>query len=190
MGRAGWRRRKTALLIAVATLAAGLGVLAYATHLLRRTELQTLDARFSIRGPQQPPRDIVLVLIDNRTLQDLEREHLQSEFPFPRGYDARVIDRLRTAGASVIALDLEFTQETDPTDDNALIEAIGRAHGKIVLAATAIGKDGSTGVLGGGTAAGGTGGARGEHEPAGRHRRLGPTHAVLLQASAELRGRG
>jgi adenylate cyclase len=151
MGRAGWRRRKTALLIAVATLAAGLGALAYATHFLRRTELQTVDARFSIRGPQQPPRDIVLVQIDSRTLQDLEREHKQSRFPFPRAYHARVIDHLRTAGANVIALDLQFTQQTDPADDNALIEAIGRAHGKIVLGATEIGRDGSTGVLGGGS---------------------------------------
>ena len=64
MGRAAWRRRKTALLIAVAFLAAGLGVVVYATHLFRRTELQTIDARFSIRGTQRAPSDIVLVQID------------------------------------------------------------------------------------------------------------------------------
>ena len=64
MGRAAWRRRKTALLIAVAFLAAGLGVVVYATHLFRRTELQTIDARFSIRGTQRTPSDIVLVQID------------------------------------------------------------------------------------------------------------------------------
>jgi hypothetical protein len=46
MGRAGWRRRKAALLIAVALLAAGAGIAAYATHALRRTELQTIDVRF------------------------------------------------------------------------------------------------------------------------------------------------
>jgi hypothetical protein len=39
MGRAGWRRRKAALLVAVAALAAGAGVAAYATGLLTRTEL-------------------------------------------------------------------------------------------------------------------------------------------------------
>ena len=71
MGRAAWRRRKTALLVAVAVLAAGLGVLAYATHLFRRTELQTIDARFSIRGPKQAPSNIVLVQIDNATLEEL-----------------------------------------------------------------------------------------------------------------------
>jgi adenylate cyclase len=150
MGRAGWRRRKTALLIAVAALAAGLGVAAYATHLLGRTELQSIDARFSIRGTQQAPRSIVLVEIDNTTLQQLQREHKHSQFPFPRRYDASVIDRLRTGGAKVIAVDIQFTQQTDPADDGALIEAVERARGKVVLGTTEVGRDGSTGVLGGG----------------------------------------
>jgi adenylate cyclase len=151
MGRAGWRRRKTALLVAVALLSAGLGVLAYSTHALRRTELQTIDARFSIRGTQHAPTDIALVEIDNATLQELERKGLHAEFPFPRAYDARVIDHLRRAGARVIAIDIQFTQQTDPADDNALIEAIGRAHGKVVLGTTEVGRNGSTGVLGGGS---------------------------------------
>ncbi len=149
MGRAGWRRRKMTLLIAVAFLAGGIGALAYATHLLRRSELQTIDARFSIRGTQRAPAGIVLVQIDNATLKELERRHLHSEFPFPRAYDARVIDRLRDAGARAIAVDIQFTQQTDPTDDNDLIEAVGRAHGKVVLATTEVGPGGSTEVLGG-----------------------------------------
>ena len=73
-----------------------------------------------------------------------------ASFPFPRRYDAQVIDRLRRAGAKAIAIDLEFTQETDLADDNALIEAIGRAHGKVVLAATEVeAPHGRTDVLGG-----------------------------------------
>jgi len=146
VGRAGWRRRKTALLVAVAVLAAGIGVAAYATQLLRRTEFQSIDARFSIRGQQRPSSDIVLVQIDSTTLQQLA----SIRFPFPRVYDARVIDRLRRDGAKVIAMDIQFTQRTDEADDNALIEAIGRAHGKVILGATEVGPGGSTGVLGGG----------------------------------------
>jgi adenylate cyclase len=149
MGRAGWRRRKTALLVSVAFLAAGLGALAYATHLLRRTELQSIDARFSIRGTQKPPGNIVLVDIDSATLQELARKKLHSEFPFPRAYDAKVIDHIREGGATAIAVDIQFTQRTDEADDNALIEAVGRAHGKIALGTTEIGRGGETGVLGG-----------------------------------------
>jgi adenylate cyclase len=144
------RRRRTVLLIAVAAIASGVGVLAYATHLLRRSEQQTIDARFSIRGARGAPAGFVIVQIDNGTLQDLrESKRFQSEFPFPRRYDATVIDRLRVAGARAIALDLEFTHETDPADDNALIEAVARAHGKTVLASSEVAPDGTTPVFGG-----------------------------------------
>jgi adenylate cyclase len=145
------QRSKSVALLAVALLAAGIAVLAYATHTLRRTELQTIDARFAIRGKQAPPSNVVLVLIDNATLQELTNLHLHSEFPFPRRYDAQVIDRLRRDGARTIAMDLEFTHETDRIDDNALIEAVGRARGKTVLAASEVGAGGRTDVLGGGS---------------------------------------
>ncbi len=144
MGRAAWRRRKTALLVAVAFVAAGLGVVVYATHLFRRTELQTIDARFSIRGTQPTPVGIVLVQIDPGTLQKLRQR-----FPFPRAFEARVIDHLREAGAKVIAMDIQFTQPTDPTDDQDLAAAIERAHGKVVLAATEVASNGETKVFGG-----------------------------------------
>ncbi len=149
MGRAAWRRRKTMMLVAAAVLAGGIGALAYATHLLRRTELQTIDARFSVRGRQKAPSDVVLVGIDPITFQELTNHHLHSEFPFPRRYDAEVIDHLRMAGAKVIAMDMEFTHPTDENDDDALFEAIGQAHGKVVLATTEVGKGSSTLILGG-----------------------------------------
>src|SRR6476469_8722491 len=100
----GWSRRgqgRAIALLAVAALSGGVGVLAYATHLLRRSELQTIDARFAIRGARHPPREFVLVQIDNATLQELPRLGRHSEFPFPRRYDAELIDRLRRAGAKV-----------------------------------------------------------------------------------------
>ncbi len=143
------QRRKMLALLAVAVLGAGIGAIAYGTHVLRRTELQSIDARFSIRGRQAPPADVVLVAIDPATLLALRNLHLQSEFPFPRRYDAEVVDHLRMAGAKVIAMDMEFTHPTDESDDIALFEAIGRAHGKTVLASTEVGKGGSTEVLGG-----------------------------------------
>ena len=136
-------------MLAVAALAVGIGVLAYATHLLGRSELQTIDARFSIRGKQAPPSDVVLVAIDERALQELRNLKLHSEFPFPRSYDAKVIDNLRVAGAKVIAMDIEFTHPTDESDDNALFEAVGRAHGKTVLATVEVEPGGRTEVIGG-----------------------------------------
>jgi adenylate cyclase len=149
MGRARGQRRKRELLIAVAVLAAAIGVGAYTTNLLRRSELQTIDARFSIRGKQKPPSDIVLVAIDPATFQELTERKMSSEFPFPRRYDAEVIEHLRLAGAKVIAMDIEFTHHTDSRDDDALAEAIMQAHGKTVLGATEVAKGGITGIFGG-----------------------------------------
>jgi adenylate cyclase len=143
------QRRKALSLLAVAILAGGIGVLGYATHLLRRSELQTIDARFSIRGKQAPPADVELVAIDPATFQELRDQHLPSEFPFPRKYYARAIDHLRMAGAKVIALDIEFTHPTNERDDLALFEAVGKARGKTVLGTEEVAKGGRTEVLGG-----------------------------------------
>jgi adenylate cyclase len=150
VGRAAWRARKRTLLIVVAVLAAGIGVATYATHLLRRSELQTIDARFSIRGKQTPPSDIVLVAIDPTTLAELRNRQMSSEFPLPRRYDTKVIDNLRKAGAKVIAVDLEFSHPSGSEEESvALLEAVGRAHGKAVLDTVEIEKNGRTEILGG-----------------------------------------
>jgi adenylate cyclase len=149
MGGTRRRRRKTIALVAVAVLAAGIGALGYATHLLRRSELQTIDARFSIRGKQTPPSDIVFVAISPEAEHELELHGLDARSPLPRKYDAEVIDRLRQAGAKTIALDIEFIHETNPAEDDDLIEAVGRAHGKMVLATVNVTPGGGTHIFGG-----------------------------------------
>jgi adenylate cyclase len=144
------QRRKTLALLAVAVLAGGLGVLAYATHLLRRSELQTIDARFSIRGKQTPPSNVELVAIDPSTLAELRNHQLPSEAPLARSLDAKVIDHLRLAGAKVIAMDLEFTHPVEKEEETeALFDAVGRAHGKTVLATVEVAPGGRTEVFGG-----------------------------------------
>jgi adenylate cyclase len=141
--------RKTAALLIVAVVAAGVGVLAHATGLLGRSELQTIDARFAIRGSRRPPSNIVFVQISQQAEQELERRHLDARSPLPRSYDAQVIDRLRRAGAAVIAMDKEYIHETNLREDNELIEAVGRAHGKVVLATGWVTTGGQTPIFGG-----------------------------------------
>ncbi len=137
-------------LVAVAALACGVGVTAYAAQLLQRTELQSLDARFSIRGARRPPSSIVLVAIDQPTLQELRNMHLASLFPFPRRYEAEIVDRLRRAGAKGIAFDLEFTHPSaDEQEDLDLFEASARARGKVEMATVEVEPDGHTPILGG-----------------------------------------
>jgi adenylate cyclase len=144
MGRTFQQRRRLISLLIVAALAGGLGVTAYATHLLRRQDLQSIDERFSIRGDSPPPSNIVFVGIDVPSFQALKHN-----FPFPRRWDAQVVDNLRSAGAATIAMDIEFAHKTVESEDLELYEAISRAHGKTVLAATEYTSRGETEIFGG-----------------------------------------
>jgi adenylate cyclase len=134
------------LLLGVGIVASALGIAMYATDALREPELNTVDARFSIRGAEPPPDDIVVVGVDDVTFSEL-----QEQWPFPRSLHADVIDRVRRDGASVIAYDVQFTEPTTARDDNALIRAIDRADrtSHVVLATTEVGAGGRTNVLGG-----------------------------------------
>ena len=143
-----WRRRRVVLLIAVGALATAVGLLSYATHLLRATEQQTIDRRFSIRGPTGIPSNLAIVGIDAATFDYLRSHHLPSQWPFPRRAEARVIDNLHRAGAGVIAVDVQFTEPTDPIDDDALATSIQNA-GHVVLVTNEVGSGGSTEILGG-----------------------------------------
>ena len=139
------RRQRAFALVAVALGSAALALLAYGTDSLRRQELSTVDSRFAVRGTQAVPDDLAIVQIDARTFDQLEQT-----WPFPRHLHARVIDRLRRAGARVIAYDIQFTEPTTPREDDALIKAVSRAHGRMVLSTTEVDAHGHTAVLGGG----------------------------------------
>jgi adenylate cyclase len=142
-------RRRIISLCVVAATAAGLGIAAYSTGLLHRSELQTIDARFSIRGSRRPLADIEIVAINSATAAELQRAGRQSRFPFPRKYEGEVIEQIDRGGARAIAEDIEFTTPTDEKDDQALAEAIASTNGKVVLSATRIGVHGETEIFGG-----------------------------------------
>jgi adenylate cyclase len=136
------RRRREIALLFVVIAAATIGIVAHATHLMRTLELQSVDGRFSVRGTQPVPDDIAIVEVDDRTFSELG-----VQWPFPRNLHARVIDRLREAGAGVIAVDIQFTEKTTPRQDNALVRAVARAGG-VVLSTTEVDERGHSRVLG------------------------------------------
>src|SRR4029077_9281712 len=122
-----------------------LGLLAYHTKLLRSLELSTVDSRFSIRGTQPRPSDLAVVQVDDQTFN-----HLGLQWPFPRHVHGELIDRLHQAGAKVIAYDVQFTEPTVPREDNALIGAVARDHGRVVLSTSEVNDRGQTNIFGGG----------------------------------------
>jgi CHASE2 domain-containing sensor protein len=134
-------------MLAVAAIAAAAGYGTWHTGFGNRLELQTIDARFSIRGSRRAWPGVVIVGIDVKTLESSQ----YGRFPFARRWDAKMIDRLREDGARTIAYDLVFDSASDPTDDLDLYEAAARARGRLVLAsiASSINGNGTTNVLGG-----------------------------------------
>lgn len=148
MRRARWQRRRRLLLVLVGALAIALGLLAHALGVFHRTELQSIDARFHVRGPRPAlVKDFVVVGVDAETIHAFNEQKVPDEWPFPRREDTRVIDQLKRAGAREIAFDAQFTQQTDPTDDDDLIEAVHRA-GYMTLATTSVGAGGNAYIFG------------------------------------------
>jgi adenylate cyclase len=144
--RRSFRRLGLILFLVNAVILTGLVVAAYALDVLDGPELDTIDARFEIRGEQGSPEDVVMVEIDDVTFSEL-----RENWPFPRSLHAQAVDRLRRAGARVIAYDIQFTEPTVPREDNALIDAVDRATAStaVVLATTEVEQGGQTSVFGG-----------------------------------------
>src|SRR5690348_7876769 len=69
---------------------------------LHNIELRSLDARFVLRGPRPHDENIVIVGLDENTLQKV------GAFPIPRDAYAKMIDQLARGGAKVVAFDANF----------------------------------------------------------------------------------
>jgi CHASE2 domain-containing sensor protein len=132
----------TGVLVAAAA-AVAIGLLARSGHVLRREELSTVDARFQIRGHQGVPRGVLVVGVDDHTFAALA-----SNWPLPRSEEGQVIKRLAAEGAKVIAVDVQFTEPTTPTEDDALMQDVGQV-GNVVLATSETDGHGHTNVFGG-----------------------------------------
>ncbi len=77
--------------------------------------------------PRTASRDIVVIEIDARSLQEI------NHWPWPRGIHGQLIDRLSAAHARAIAFDVDFSTPSTTADDAALTAALQRAHGSVIL---------------------------------------------------------
>ena len=121
-------------------VAAVLGLTAYGTGALNRVEAELVDARYKLRPTPEPREDVLLVQIDDRTVQE-------TGFPLSRSLHAALVDRLAQGGAKVIAYDVPFSEPATPSRvgevasgrlaaqrDAALLNAISRSE-RVVLSA-------------------------------------------------------
>ncbi|HUQ50207.1 MAG TPA: adenylate/guanylate cyclase domain-containing protein [Terriglobales bacterium] len=118
--------------LALAVVVTLLGVAAYAFvgiggstkaafSFLNNIELRSLDARFKFRGARVSDERIVIVGIDEKTLQKV------GAWPIPRDAYALMVDQLAAGGAKVVAFDVAF-----PTPEkNSAVEALKRLEAEI-----------------------------------------------------------
>jgi adenylate cyclase len=130
-------------LAGVALFAIAVGVVFFVLGLMRSLALESVDARFAIRGEEEPRSELVLVLIDERTFNDLGLQ-----FPFPRSVHGALINEISRDDPQVIAYDVQFTEESERREDLALINASARA-GNVVFSDTEPNAQGESGAFGG-----------------------------------------
>ena len=105
--------------INAATITIGIIVLGVATYLrgvpfLDFMELKTVDLRFLSRGPVSPGPEVVLAVIDEKSLQE------QGKWIWPRSKFAQLVRILSESGARVIAFDIGFLEP----DKNSTVQAV------------------------------------------------------------------
>src|SRR5258706_6094444 len=88
---------------------------------INNIELRSLDARFRLRGTRPHDDRIVIVDMDEKTLQRV------GAWPIPRSAYAKTVDQLAAGGARVIAFDVAF-----PTPEkNSAVEALKKLESEL-----------------------------------------------------------
>lgn len=121
------RGLKTVLILAVLVVVLRYLPLTGSLFFFSLPESFAYDTVFEHRAPQ-PPLDLAIVAIDEKTLQEL------GQFPFPRDVYARLLDRLDST--KVVAFDVLFIEKDrlNPRGDEAFAAAM-KQHGRVVLGA-------------------------------------------------------
>ena len=94
---------------------------------LQQLDFRMKDARFRIRGPVIPDKDVVVVAIDHKSIKEIGR------WPWSREITGRLIESLGSYyGTKVTALDIVFSEPQNETADRALAGSIAKA-GNVVM---------------------------------------------------------
>lgn len=91
---------------------------------LERLEQLVYDTRYRVRGHTDPPQEVVIVGIDDKSLEKIGR------WPWDRSKIAVLIDLLKDMGAKVIMMDIIFSE---PSKDDEILAASIKRAGNVIL---------------------------------------------------------
>ncbi len=93
---------------------------------LSALELKLLDTKFKTRGSQKADSRIVILAIDDESI------NLYGRWPWDRNILAKAIQKLNSANPATVALDMVFSESDPHFGDNALAQALSQSQ-NIVL---------------------------------------------------------
>lgn len=97
-------------------------------HVFEVQELGFVDLHFRLRPPRIPHPDIVVVEIDDQSINRI------GHWPWPRSYHATLLEVLSSYNPRIILYDVLFTEaSTDPAEDQLLAYAMKKA-GNVIAA--------------------------------------------------------
>ncbi|WOE69580.1 adenylate/guanylate cyclase domain-containing protein [Hydrogenimonas thermophila] len=88
----------------------------YHYELLNPFDKKIVDLMFKIRGYQIPSKDIVIIDIDEKSLNEL------GQWPWSRNKVAKILYNLKNAGAGIIGLDIVFSEQDNSSPKKILTE--------------------------------------------------------------------
>ncbi|HEY9665869.1 MAG TPA: serine/threonine-protein kinase, partial [Coleofasciculaceae cyanobacterium] len=113
---------------------------------IQSMERQAQSVFFQLRGSVAPPKNIVLLTIDEESLdqgkfyqtdpQTLAYLEPLATWPWKRGAYATAIERLMAAGAKSVALDIIFDLPSSEPEDEKLRQVLQKYAGRVTLAAS------------------------------------------------------
>ncbi|MEB3156072.1 MAG: adenylate/guanylate cyclase domain-containing protein [Cyanobacteriota bacterium] len=140
--------RRLILLLLSATVAAGVArVAGWPGPWWRQWDRALEDQTLTWLGRRSPPPDVVLVAVDEATLQQGDWFARQGDspawsrgigsLPWPRAAYGRVAERLLKEGAAVVAVNVTFAGPSSHgvEDDQTMAAILGRHPGRLALAA-------------------------------------------------------
>jgi adenylate cyclase len=128
----------------VAVASTGVAILAYSASLLATLEGDSINTRFTVRGSEPVPKNLVLVGVDTPTFNALPN----LQWPYPRAIHARLINRILRDHPKLIAFDVQFSEKSPYNDEVPFVDAISNANGKIVFSTTETLPNGDSRFLG------------------------------------------
>ncbi len=90
------------LFVSICIIFIAISAYAIGVPFLKTIEFKTMDLRFTARGAVAPGPEVVLAVIDEKSISEV------GKWPWPRSKTAEIVEKISKAGARVITFDIGF----------------------------------------------------------------------------------